>query len=245
LFLAKRRGRNQVCTVAQDLLPTLTEKGEIQIDLSDRGVQHRVLDYAGGFDLSFVSKNGLIGVLTEISRRIDERDHYQDDRSTRASAYASKLAKALNFTKEHSHIIELAAALNNLGKLEVPELILQKPGPLTKEEMAVMHRSPKSAAKLLEPTRLLQKVVPIVEAYREHWDGTGYPRGLKGDLIPQDARVVSLVDAYVAMTSDRPYRKGLTKEQAIREIQKGAGKKWDPRIVKIFLSLLRKESPGT
>jgi HD-GYP domain-containing protein (c-di-GMP phosphodiesterase class II) len=85
------------------------------------------------------------------------------------------------------------------------------------------------------------RVAPIPEAYQERWDGSGYPKGLKGDDIPMEARIVSLIDAFVAMTSNRPYRKGLSKEEAIQQIQQGAGKHWDPRIVRIFLAMLNKE----
>jgi HD-GYP domain-containing protein (c-di-GMP phosphodiesterase class II) len=119
---------------------------------------------------------------------------------------------------------------------------LQKPGPLSDEEMAIMKNAPSTAAKFLEPAKLLQKIAPIVETYHEHWDGSGYPSGLKGEHIPMEARVVSLIDAYVAMTSDRPYRKGLSKGQVIQEILSGSGTKWDARIVKIFLNMLNKES---
>jgi diguanylate cyclase (GGDEF)-like protein len=245
LFQAKFRGRNQVCTAAEDVLPALTESGDMKIDLHSKFTQPKLAEISGGLiDLNFISKNGLLGVLTEISRKIDERDAYPQERSTRAFDYANKIGKALHWSKDHAELIALAATLNNLGKIEIPDQILQKPGPLTDEEMELVRRSPDSAAKLLEPARLLQKIAPIVEAYHEHWDGTGYPRGLKGNDIPMEARVVSLIDAFVAMTSDRPYRKGLTAQQAIKELQKGAGKKWDPRIVKVFLALLRHETDG-
>jgi Response regulator containing a CheY-like receiver domain and an HD-GYP domain len=96
-------------------------------------------------------------------------------------------------------------------------------------------------AKLLEPSKLLYRVSQIVEAFREHWDGTGYPAGLRGHDIPVESQIVSLVDSYVAMTSDRPYRQALSHDEAVRQIQADSGKRWDGRLVKIFLSILQKE----
>ena len=100
---------------------------------------------------------------------------------------------------------------------------------------------PHAGARFLEPAKILGKIAGIVEAYKEHWDGSGYPNGLKGDVIPIEARIVALVDAYTAMTSDRPYRQAIDHEQALRLIQEGAGREWDPRLVKIFVGLLAKE----
>jgi len=243
MFLAKRRGRNQVCSVSGDLLPTLGETGEMVTELHERVASHtKFADFpAPSLDLGVMAEGGLIGILTEISKKIEERDLYKGDRSTRAIEYATKICEALKFAPGRTEVIALALALNNLGKINISPQILQKPGPLTEEEMAIIKDAPKTAAKFLEPAKLLQKVAPIVETYHEHWDGTGYPSGLKGEDIPIEARVVSLIDAYVAMTSDRPYRKGLSREEVIKEIQNGAGTKWDVRIVKIFLSLLNKE----
>jgi len=129
----------------------------------------------------------------------------------------------------------------NLGKMAVSEEILKKPDPLSQEDLVYINQVPHAGAKFLEPAKILAKISPIVEAYQEHWDGSGYPNGIKGDVIPIEARIVSLVDAYTAMTSDRPYRPALSKAEAIRLLQEGAGKEWDPRIVKIFLAILNKE----
>jgi len=244
MFLAKRRGRNQVCSVSQDLLPTLGDAGELVSEFHERASHPKFADFpVPPLDLGVMAEGGLLGILTEISKKIEERDLYKNDRSTRAIEYATKICKALNFSPDRIEVIALALALNNLGKINISPQILQKPGPLTPEEMAIIKNAPRTAAKFLEPAKLLQKVAPIVETYHEHWDGSGYPSGLKGEDIPMEARVVSLIDAYVAMTSDRPYRKGLTKEEAIKEIQSGAGTKWDARIVKIFLSRVVAPAP--
>jgi len=245
LFLAKRRGRNQVCSVSEELLPSLAESGS-DILLKPEvpaTAQLQMVESIQSMDLEFIAEKGLIGIMSQIIKVIEERDLYDRDRSPRAIDYASKVAQALRLSKEHIEVIALATMLSNLGKIDVSTAILQKPGPLSDEEMEVIKQTPTTAAKLLEPAKLLQKVGPIIECYQEHWDGSGYPRGLKGDDIPMEARIVSLVDAYVAMTSNRPYRRGLSKQDALKQIQEGAGKEWDPRIVRIFLQLLQKELP--
>jgi diguanylate cyclase (GGDEF)-like protein len=243
MFLAKRRGRNQVCSVSGDLLPTLAESGELISEFQDRSIQPKFADFpAPPLDLGVVAEGGLLGILTEISKKIEERDLYTNDRSARAFEYATKIGKKLNFSKERTEVVALAVALSNLGKINISPQILQKPGPLSAEEMAIIKNAPRTAAKFLEPAKILQKIAPIVETYHEHWDGSGYPSGLKGEDIPMEARVVSLIDAYVAMTSDRPYRKGMSKSEVIQQIQLGSGTKWDARIVKIFLSLLNSET---
>ena len=244
LFLAKRRGRNQVCSVSEELLPSLAESGDF---LSKPEVpvtaQLQMIESIQSMDLEFIAEKGLIGIMSQIIKVIEERDLYDRERSPRAIDYASKVAQALRLSKEHIEVIALATMLSNLGKIDVSTSILQKPGPLSDEEMEIIKQAPLTAAKLLEPAKLLQKIGPIIECYQEHWDGTGYPKGLKGDDIPMEARIVSVVDAYVSMTSNRPYRKGLSKQEALKIIQEGAGKEWDPRIVKTFLLLLQKEMP--
>jgi diguanylate cyclase (GGDEF)-like protein len=241
LFLAKRLGRNQVCSVSTELKATLAETGEQLSGYKEKSAQSKLEETAKSIDLNSLAEMGLVNMLTNIARAIEERDLYDADRSPRAHKYALKMAQTLQLTKEHSEVIALAAMLNNLGKIDIPAKVLQKPGPLTDEETELIKQAPSTAARLLEPARLLMRVAPILEAYQERWDGSGYPKGLKGDDIPMEARIVSLIDAFVAMTSNRPYRKGLSKEEAIQQIQQGAGKHWDPRIVRIFLAMLNKE----
>jgi HD-GYP domain-containing protein (c-di-GMP phosphodiesterase class II) len=194
-----------------------------------------------GLDLSLIGEKGILGVFAQIIKAIEKRDGYGTDRSPRAYGYASKIAQACHISKEETEIISLAAVLSNLGKIAVPEDILKKEGPLTEEEMEVVKKAPSVGAKLLEPAKLLYRVSQIIESYREHWDGSGYPKGLKDNAIPPGARIIAIVDAYTAMTSDRPYRKAMTREQALKALQEGAGTKFDPRLVKIFVSLLHKD----
>lgn len=255
LFLAKHRGRNQVCTVADDLMNEGGEEVTIDKDMKKKVDGDRYpttrekekeapkvkLESVPAFDLDMVADKGILGMLAQIIKSLEEKDAYGTDRSPRVYGYASKMASSLHLSKEHAEVVSLSAVLCNLGKISVPEDILRKEGPLTDDELAVVRQAPAVGAKLLEPSKLLYRVSQIVEAFREHWDGTGYPNGLRGHDIPVESQIVSLVDSYVAMTSDRPYRQALSHEEAVRQIQADSGKRWDGRLVKIFLSILQKE----
>lgn len=242
LYLAKHRGRNQVCSVSEDLLPTLDESGEKSVPepKRDAPVKPKTEELAS-IDLKLIAEHGLLGILGAVVKMIEARDAYTNDRSPRAADYATRIAQSLHLSKDHATIISLAAILHNVGKIAVDEEILQKKGPLTDEERKIVQTAPTIGAKILEPAKHLFRVASVVEAYHEHWDGTGYPKGLKGEEIPLESRIVALADAYVAMTSDRPYRKALSKEEAMKLIADGANKEWDPRLVKIFLNLLSRE----
>lgn len=240
LYLAKHRGRNQVCSVSEDLRPTLTERGEEALEVQKATMKAKAEEFAS-IDLKLIAEHGLLGILGAVIKMIEAKDAYSTDRSPRAADYAGKLAQALHLSREHSTIISLSAILNNIGKISVPEEILQKKEALTEDELAVIRNSPSIGAKLLEPAKHLHRVASVVESYHEHWDGSGYPKGLKGEQIPLESRIIGLVDAYVAMTSDRPHRQAMTSKEAAAVLQAGAGKEWDPRLVKLFLSVLNKE----
>lgn len=267
LFLAKHRGRNQVCTVTEDLMPTFAENGgedrlkqEMKQDIRMGPAATPTTVVAAGataagapaaadavqllseFDAEMVKEKGLLGLIAQLVRQVEDHSAYTPERSSRAYGYASRIAQALHLAKDHSEVVSLAAVMCNIGKMAVPEEILKKPDPLNEEDRVYIHQVPHAGAKFLEPSKILAKISPIVEAYQEHWDGSGYPNGIKGDVIPIEARIVSLVDAYTAMTSERPYRAALTKQDAMKLIQEGSGKEWDPRIVKIFISMLNKET---
>jgi diguanylate cyclase (GGDEF)-like protein len=240
LYLAKNRGRNQVCSVSEDLRPTLNERGEEALEIQKATIKAKAEEFAS-IDLKLIAEHGLLGILGAVIKMIEAKDAYSTDRSPRAADYAGKLAQALHLSREHSTIISLSAILNNIGKISVPEEVLQKTEALTEDEYAMVRNAPAVGAKLLEPAKHLHRVAAVVEAYHEHWDGTGYPKGLHGEQIPLESRIIGLVDAYVAMTSDRPHRPAMTPKEAAAVLQAGAGKEWDPRLVKLFLSVLNKE----
>lgn len=266
LFLAKHRGRNQVCTVTEDLLPSLADGGEERLKVAMKqdirmgkpeeapaeGAEGEVKIGAPAgapagsitipeFDVEVIREKGLLGLLTQLIRSVEERSAYTPERSSRAYNYANRIASALHLGKDHTEVVSLAAVLCNLGKMAVPEETLKKPEPLSEEDLVYINQVPHAGAKFLEPAKNLAKISTIIEAYQEHWDGSGYPNGLKGDVIPIEARIVALVDAYTAMTSERPYRPALSHQEALKLVQDGSGKEWDPRLVKVFVSLLKKE----
>lgn len=240
LYLAKHRGRNQVCSVSEDLLPTLSERGEEALEIQKATIKAKA-DELAPFDLQIIADHGLLGILGAVIKLIEAKDAYTNERSPRAADYASKIAQALHLSKEHTTTISLAAILHNLGKVGISEEILQKKDALTEEERKLIEETPVIGARILEPAKHLQRVASVVECYHEHWDGTGYPKGLKGEQIPLESRIIALVDAFVAMTSDRPYRDALSPREAMAALQQGASKEYDPRLVKIFINLLSKE----
>jgi diguanylate cyclase (GGDEF)-like protein len=241
LYLAKHRGRNQVCSVSEDLMPSLTARGEEALEVQKASIKAKAAELAS-IDLSLIVEHGLLGILGAVIKMIETRDAYSNDRSPRAAEYAGKLAEALNLSKEHITIISMAAILHNVGKIAVGEEILQKKGPLSDEERKIIQATPTISAKILEPAKHLHRVASVVESYHEHWDGTGYPKGLKGEDIPLESRIIALVDAYIAMTSNRPYRNALSSNQAASVLQEGAGTQWDPELVMLFLKLLQSDS---
>lgn len=241
LYLAKHRGRNQVCSVSEDLKPSLEKRGEEALEVQQEAIKARSREFAS-LDVSLIAEHGILGIMGAIVKIIEAKDAYDNERSPRAAEFAGRLAQSLHLSKEHVTIISLAAVLHNMGKIALPEEILKKKGPLTIDERRLIEQSPAIGAKILEPARHLHRVAAVIEAYHEHWDGSGYPKGLKAEEIPLESRIIALVDAYIAMTSDRPYRKALTHEQAVDLIKEGSDKEWDPRLVKLFLSILQKES---
>ena len=140
------------------------------------------------------------------------------------------------------YCIEMAAPLHDMGKIAIPDSILLKPGPLTEEEWAVMKLHPVYAYEWLSGIPFLKKALEVPYAHHERWDGSGYPRGLKGLEIPLSARIFAVADVYDALTSDRPYRKAWPKEKALAYIREEAGKQFDPEVVEAFLKLMAEEA---
>jgi HD-GYP domain-containing protein (c-di-GMP phosphodiesterase class II) len=139
--------------------------------------------------------------------------------------------------------VRRGALLHDMGKLGVPDTILFKPGKLTDEEWTVMHQHPMYAYELLSPIVYLRPALDIPYCHHEKWDGTGYPRGLKGEEIPLAARIFALVDVWDALRSDRPYRPAWSEEEALEYIREQAGKHFDPATVKVFLEDMARHVP--
>ncbi len=138
--------------------------------------------------------------------------------------------------------LRYGAVFHDIGKIAIPEAILNKPGPLTAEEWVVMERHTIVGEQILAPVEFLREVLPVVRHEHERWDGDGYPDGLEGEQIPLGSRVILVCDACDAMTADRPYRKGMPAQAAIAELRDNAGTQFDPRAVEALLEVLEAES---
>jgi putative nucleotidyltransferase with HDIG domain len=175
------------------------------------------------------------------SRALDLRDKETEGHTRRVTELTLKLAAQLGIPPADMAHIRRGALLHDIGKVGVPDSILLKPAPLTDEEQRIMRRHPQFAYDMLAPIQYLRPALDIPYCHHEKWDGTGYPRGLKGEEIPLPARIFAVADVYDALTSDRPYRKAWTKEEALEYIRQQSGSHFDPRVTAAFLSLIESE----
>ena len=179
-----------------------------------------------------------------LARAVDARDVYTGSHSQRVAELAARTARRLGLPEEEVELTRLAASLHDLGKLAIPEEILRKPGPLTEPERIVLERHPQIGFRMLESLGV-DPVADWVLHHHERWDGSGYPDGLPGEQIPLGARIIFVADAYDAMTSERIYRRRVSSEQAVAELQRCAGSQFDPEIVDAFAAELAVEAAGT
>jgi putative nucleotidyltransferase with HDIG domain len=181
-----------------------------------------------------------LSTVETLAMAIDAKDDVTHSHVRRVQAYAIGLAQALGITDElELKAIEAAALLHDTGKLAVPEHILNKPGTLTDAEFDKMKRHVDVGADILSLVQFPYPVVPIVHCHHENWDGTGYPRGVAGDAIPIGARILSVVDCFDALTSDRPYRGRMTEDAAVQILRERRGRMYDPRVVDTFIEVYR------
>ena len=175
--------------------------------------------------------------LEAMGDALDLRDAETEGHSKRVTAYTIALAQAMGLESEELRTIARGAFLHDIGKIATPDSILLKPGKLSGEEMEIMKLHCERGYEMVRKIPFLRDAAEIVYAHQERYDGTGYPRNLKGEEIPLGARIFAIADSLDAMTSDRPYRKGTTFSEATREILGCAGKQFDPQIVDLFLSM--------
>jgi response regulator RpfG family c-di-GMP phosphodiesterase len=173
--------------------------------------------------------------LEALGAALDSRDVGTESHSRRVHGYA--LATAREHGLSEPEMVDLAhgVLLHDIGKIGIPDSILLKPGKLTDEEWAIMRRHPEIGKRLIENIPFLKGAVPIVYCHHERWDGTGYPQGLRGEEIPLGARIFAVVDAFDAMTFDRPYSRAMSFAAAKAEIERCAGTHFDPAVVRSFL----------
>ncbi len=189
-------------------------------------------------DHSAMPTNRIFEIATSLAGAIDAKDPYTKDHSTSVSRYSAALARAINLPEAEIERIKLGALLHDVGKIGIPETVLKKEGPLSDEEWKIMKQHPSiGAEKVLMPNASLRDLIPIVKYHHERIDGKGYPEGLKNGDIPLAAKIVAIADTYHALTSDRPYRKGMNIEKAISILEEGAGTQWDADLVRTFINI--------
>lgn len=180
-----------------------------------------------------------LGTLHALARTVDAKSAWTAGHSVRVSEMAARIGRVLALPQNVLEDLERAALLHDIGKIGIPLRILDKTGNLTKEEYDTVKEHPSIGARILSPIRAYESIIPAVEQHHERYDGRGYPRGAKGDAIHLMARIMAVADAFDAVVSDRPYRKGLARESAIKEIQEGAGRQFDPEIAEAFCRAVR------
>ena len=203
------------------------ENGQLMEDL-----RRRNLDLRAAYDAT----------LEGWARTLELRDLETQNHAQRVTELAVRLGLRMGIQGDALTYLRWGALLHDIGKLGVPDSILLKPGKLNEKEWEEMRKHPQYAYELLSKIDFLKPALDIPYCHHERWDGTGYPRGLKGEEIPLSARIFAVVDAWDAMRSDRPYRKALPVEEAMEEIKKGAGTQFDPKVVEAFLQLLEEEA---
>ena len=177
--------------------------------------------------------------VLSLAQAIDARDHYTHSHSEKVAEYAVSIAREMKLNFSDVEIVREAAQLHDIGKIGIPDTILTKPSSLTPEEWKVIKAHPLTGAQILEPLTFLADVVKLVRQHQEHYDGKGYPEGLKGEEILTGARIIHLADAYDSMISARSYRTvPFSKAAAIAEIKEKSGTQFDPVVVDAFLKIV-------
>lgn len=179
--------------------------------------------------------------ISALAEALDAKDATTGKHCDRLVQLASEIAQRLGLDDEQQSRLRYAAVLHDIGKIGISERILQKPGKLTSEEYKQIREHPNLGAALVKRVKFLEPVAPLINAHHEHYDGRGYPNQLSGEEIPIEARIIAVIDSYDAMISDRPYRRALSKEGAIRELQDYAGTQFDSRVVEEFLAVIDEE----
>ena len=173
-------------------------------------------------------------MLVSISKALEKRDQTYGH-GARVSALAEPVALRLGWERERIKTLRFAAPLHDVGKVKVRPQVLRKPGPLTPADREEIRSHPTAGAQLVLPLRRFHDALPYVLFHHERWDGDGYPAGLNGRRIPIEARLLSIADAFDAMISPRPYRRALTHEHALGEVEDGAGSQFDPVAAELFV----------
>jgi putative nucleotidyltransferase with HDIG domain len=176
--------------------------------------------------------------IRALTNAIEARDHYTAGHTDRVSRLAEQLARGLGWTDKQIHALRMGCTLHDIGKIGVPDAILNKSGQFTEAERRRMMKHPELGLRVIRGIDLFRPSIPYIIAHHERYDGHGYPKGLKGEEIPTEGRLLAVVDTFDAVMSDRPYRAGASLETAVRELLDNSGTQFDPKLVKTFLAVI-------
>ncbi|HLG30396.1 MAG TPA: diguanylate cyclase [Candidatus Brocadiales bacterium] len=231
LYEAKKRGRNRVCRWDEVKLPVLEGVAE-ELDRED--------DLCQKFrQIAINTKYTFLEAVKGFVKLVEAKDEYEINHSTKVSKYAIALAKELRVPDEEIEVIKNAALLHDIGKVGVPQNILLKKERLTEAEYNLIKKHCTIGTRIVSKAPFFEREAPLVLYHQERYDGTGYPSGLKGIVIPDGARILAIADAYDAMTTDRAYRRKYSKEAVINELKKLSGVQFDPDKIEPFLKLVK------
>jgi putative nucleotidyltransferase with HDIG domain len=193
--------------------------------------------------LELQTKERAVSIIYALAATVDAKDHYTYGHSKKVSQYAVILAEALGLPQDRIATIRAAGLLHDIGKIAIPDSVLNKAGPLTEEEWEPMRQHPELGMEILKHVIDLVNCLPAILHHHEHFDGTGYPGGLKGEEIPMEARLLHIADAYDAITSMRPYHNQSSPQEAIDELRRCSGTQFDPGLVKVFCRIMETNLP--
>jgi len=216
LYFAKREGRNRVRRYDETLKSFIEHKED---------------------HIEDILKDAKIKVIRDLAAAVDAKNSYTRGHTDEVVHYAVSLAKALKLPAGEIENLRLASLLHDIGTVSIPDEIMNKRGPLNDEERSIVQGHPEFGEMILQKASQLESIIPAILYHHEQYDGNGYPNGLKGKKIPLLARILSVVEAYQAMISERPYRERLSQEAALKELRENAGKQFDPDMVEIFVEL--------
>ena len=176
-------------------------------------------------------KKTYLATVEALANAIEARDSYTRGHTERVYALSRAIAEELGWTADQLGDLKIGALLHDIGKIGVPDSILNKPGPLTPKELEIMKRHPEAGARMVDSIPFLKPAIPYILYHHERHDGSGYPLGLKGENIPLQGRLLAVVDTMDAITSDRPYRKSRSLDVAMREIMSNSGSQFHPEVI--------------
>jgi putative nucleotidyltransferase with HDIG domain len=181
-----------------------------------------------------------LSTIMALANAVEARDRYTSGHTVRVTYLAELIAREFGWDEERMFILSMGCSLHDIGKIGVPDSILNKPGFLNQREMTIMRKHTELGARIVEGIDFLRPCLPYITAHHEWWDGSGYPSGLGSEEIPKEGRILAVADSFDAMVTDRPYRRSRSIEQAVQELVDFSGKQFDPAIVEIFLEALSK-----